>query len=309
MIISATDTGSGRRARIDALGFDYRAQPVRAVERCNLCSHDAFLAVTDKDRYGYPAAASGCRLCGLVFLTPRMTADAYAAFYVDVYRPLVSAYHGRLIDAVTIQDEQRAYAVERGDLLAPVLHDSGARTLLDIGGSTGVVAHAFADRFGLRATVLDPAPAETAEARALGLDIVEGLVETAHLGSRRFDVVTLCQTVDHLLDVGDTLHRVRKLVSDGGVFFVDIVDLRAAFSRAGSITGAIKIDHPHYLVEETMTAFLERAGFEVLTATRAADRLHVSYVCRPGQSSDRLPLSENITRLWRELGIGQESRP
>ena len=44
-----------------------------------------------------------------------MTADAYGRFYDGIYRPLVSAFHGRLIDAATIQAEQREYAAERAD--------------------------------------------------------------------------------------------------------------------------------------------------------------------------------------------------
>ena len=140
-----------------------------------------------------------------------MTADAYGAFYAGTYRPLVSAFHGRLIDAVTIQDEQQEYAVERGDLLAPFIEGRGYRSLLDIGGSTGVVAHAFARRFALQGTVVDPAPLETARAQALGLETIEGLVERIDLGTRRFDVVALCQTVDHLLDIFGTLRRIREL--------------------------------------------------------------------------------------------------
>ena len=89
----------------------------------------------------------------------------------------------------------------------------GYRTLLDIGGSTGVVADAFARRFDLRATVVDPAPLETAQAQALGIETIEGLVEDVDLGDRRFDVVVLCQTVDHLLDVSGTLRRVRELLA------------------------------------------------------------------------------------------------
>ena len=93
----------------------------------------------------------------------------------------------------------------------------GYRTLLDIGGSTGVVAHAFARRFDLRATVVDPAPLETAEAQALGLETIEGLIERIDLGDRRFDVIMLCQTVDHLLDVTGTLSRVRELLTAAGI--------------------------------------------------------------------------------------------
>ena len=295
--------GSGTRAdRIASLDFDYLAQPKARVEHCNLCEGSVFVGLTHRDRYGYPASASGCARCGLVFLDPVMTAAAYGDFYTRTYRPLVSAFHGRLIDARTIQQEQREYAVERGDLLAPYVNGRGYKTLLDIGGSTGVVADAFARRFDVRATVVDPAPLETMQAQALGLETIEGLVEHVDLGARQFDVVVMCQTVDHLLDVTGTLRRLRDLVTPDGVFFIDIVDFRAAYLRNASVEGAIKIDHPYYLTEATMTAYLRRAGFEIARSDYAADHLHVSYVARPAKPQpDAMPPADSVAALWREV--------
>ena len=43
----------------------------------------------------------------------------------------------------------------------------------------------------------------------------------------------------------------------------------------------MKIDHPYYLTEATMTAYLRRAGFDIVRTDYAADHLHVSYVARP----------------------------
>ena len=297
-----------RRERIAALAFDYEGQDKRTVERCNLCGESVFVVLTHRDRYGHPAGASGCSRCGLVFLDPVMTAEAYGRFYARTYRPLVSAYHGRLIDARTIQQEQREYAVERGDLLAPYLQGRRLRTMLDIGGSTGVVAHAFAQRFGLRPTVVDPAPMETVEAQALGLETVEGLIESVDLGERTFDVVVLCQTVDHLLDIAGTLRRVRGLMATGGLLFVDIVDFRAAYLRNWSIEEAVKIDHPYYLTEPTMAAYLARAGFDVLRTDYAADHLHVSYVAHASAPvTDALPPRDEVRSLWREVRFVQNA--
>jgi cyclopropane fatty-acyl-phospholipid synthase-like methyltransferase len=300
---------SGARAeRIAALGFDYGAESKVRVERCNLCGGSTFVGVTHRDRYGYPAGSSGCARCGLVFLDPVMTREAYGAFYTKTYRPLVSAFHGRLIDARTIQQEQREYAVERGDLLAPYLDRQAHRTLLDIGGSTGVVADMLARRFDLRATVIDPAPLETEQAQALGLETIEGLVEEVDLGARRFDVVVLCQTVDHLLDITGTLARVRQLLTAGGLLFVDIVDFRAAYLRTWSVEGAVKVDHPYYLTEATMVAYLRRAGFEVVRSDYAADHLHVSYVARPVSAQpDHLPPLSTVEDLWREVRFVQNA--
>jgi 2-polyprenyl-3-methyl-5-hydroxy-6-metoxy-1,4-benzoquinol methylase len=303
-----TLTIENRAQRIAALGYDYRAQPRQAVTACNLCGDTAFVVVTHRDRYGYPAEAHACETCGLVFINPRMTADAYGRFYEGVYRPLVSAYHGRPIDADTIQDEQRVYGAACADFLRPFVAGAGLRTMLDIGGSTGVVARVLADEFALQGTVIDPAPPELARAKAYGLETITGLVEEYEFGDRRFDLIVLCQTVDHLLDVSGTLTRIRELLSDGGYFFVDIVDLRAAYLRNWSVEEAIKIDHPYYLTEPVMRAYLERAGLAVLRTDYAADHLHVGYVCRAGEPRrEARPSDASVRELFRELRTVQNA--
>jgi hypothetical protein len=297
-----------RQQRIAALGYDYAAQPHEWVRACNLCGGTAFTVLTHRDRYGYPAEAHACGGCGLVFINPRMTAPAYGRFYDGVYRPLVSAFHGRLIDAKTIQDEQRDYARDRAAFTRPFTEGAGLRTLLDIGGSTGVVAHAFAREFGLRGTLIDPAPLEVEEARRLGLDTITGLVEEHDFGSSRFDLVLICQTVDHLLDVHGVLSRVRNLLSPRGLLFIDIVDFRAAYLRNWSVEDAVKIDHPYYLTQETMEAYLWRTGFAVLRKDYAADHLHVSYLCSPGDADTHaLPPPDSVRELFREVRYVQNS--
>ena len=303
-----TTIPSDRRQRIDALGYDYAGQPRELVMTCNLCGANVLVTLTHRDRYGFPAQASACARCGLTFLNPRMTAAAYGRFYDGVYRPLVSAFHGRLIDARTIQAEQREYAADRVEFVRPFIGGSGLTTMLDIGGSTGVVASHFAQAFGLTGTLIDPAPLEVQEARAFGLETITGLVEEYDFGGRRFDVVLICQTVDHLLDVAGTLKRVRALLTPNGYLFIDIVDFRAAYLRNWSVEDATKIDHPYYLTQETMTAYLRRAGFENMRVAYAADHLHVSYLCRPTQPAPHmLPEPTGVAELLREIRYVQNA--
>jgi SAM-dependent methyltransferase len=302
-----TGTTPDRRARISALAYDYASQPAQAVEQCNLCGAVSFVVLTHSDRYGYPASAHACQSCGLVFLNPRMTASAYGQFYDGIYRPLVSAFHGRLIDAQTIQAEQRDYAADRAAFVRPFVTGSSYATLLDIGGSTGVVAHHFATEFGLAGTLIDPAPLEVEQARRLGLDTVTGLIEEHDFGDRRFDVVLICQTVDHLLDVAGTLRRVRELLTPNGLLMIDIVDFRAAYLRNWSIEAAVKIDHPYYLTESTMTTYLAAAGFRVLRTDYAADHLHVSYACRPDAVQPVQPDMRAAAEMLREVRLVQNA--
>jgi hypothetical protein len=165
-----------------------------------------------------------------------------------------------------------------------------------------------ARQFGLRGTLIDPAPLEIEEARQFGLETIAGLVEEYDFGGRRFDLVLICQTVDHLLDVAGTLTRVRQLLTEHGLLFIDIVDFRAAYLRQWSVEDAIKIDHPYYLTQETMTAYLRRSGFEVLRAGFAVDHLHVSYICRPAAlDAGAIPAAAQVEALLHEIRYVQNA--
>ncbi|MBA2372441.1 MAG: class I SAM-dependent methyltransferase [Chloroflexi bacterium] len=288
--------------RIAALGYDYDAQPKESVSHCDLCGGDLFVVVAHGDRYGFRAEAHGCARCGLVFLNPRMTADAYADFYRETYRPLVSAHHGHLIDAETVELEQAPYAENVADFLASFVIDREVSSILDVGGSTGVVTEAVARRFGLRAALVDPAPAEVERARRRGIDAVVGTIEGFDGAGRVFDLVLLCQTIDHLLDVHASLAKLRSLLAADGLFFVDIVDFQAACLQQPTVEDAVKIDHPCYLTESTAEAYLARTGFRWLRKDYAGDGLHVGYVCeRCDPDPAALPATASVDRLFHEI--------
>lgn len=245
--------------------FDYASQPKERVWECNLCGGSEFATLSTQDRYGFPVRTDGCLDCGLVFLNPRMTKHAYARFYERHYRPLVSAYHGREINAKTLQPEQREYARGLANALWP--HIGAAETLLDIGGSTGVVARYLADEFGVEPTVLDPSPEELREAADLSVEL--GTIEDFE-PEQTWDLVTMCQTADHLLDVSGALRKIRGLLAPDGLFFVDILDYEK--------TQQSKVDHPYNLTQRTMAAYLDRAGFKPIAVS--FQNSHVGFVCR-----------------------------
>jgi len=270
---------SERAARIDALGYDPRSQDWATVRDCNLCGSSHHVEVARRDRYGYPVSFAVCARCGLGFLSPRLTADAYAAFYRDVYRPLVSAYHGRRIDAETVQVEQRGYAAELAAFLEQALPRPPG-SIFDVGGSTGVVAGEIRAALGSRVTVLDPAPDELAVAAAARMETIEGFVEDFEPGERRWDLVLLCQTIDHLLDVSATLSAIRGVLADDGHAFVDVLDLEHVMTREGAVERAVKVDHPYYLTRSTARAFFAASGLRVV-AERMADDGHWGVLLAP----------------------------
>ncbi len=289
--------------RIAALGYDYGAQATLHATECNLCgTPDRVIEVADRDRYGYPATLMVCQGCGLGYLSPRLSASQYAHFYSKIYRPLVSAYHGRRIDAQTVQRDQRAYAAELAPFLYPLL-PATPRTILDVGGSTGVVAKVLADRLNAQVTVLDPAPDELAVARAAGMETIAGLAEDFDPGARTWDLVLLCQTIDHLLDLRGTLSALRRMTSAGGRAFVDIVDIGVLLRRTGNIEQTVKIDHPYYLTGPTAVALFDLTGFTVV-AQRLSDDGHRGFLLAPDSPTEpdwpalELAAAQFLRNVW-----------
>lgn len=301
---------ASRQQRIDTLQYAFEDKPKVDHPACNLCGETAHTILTHSDRYGFPACTVACHRCGLARMNPRMTDEAYGEFYESVYRPLVSAYHGRRIDAESVQEEQRVYADEMIRFLSPFLNSRRDQSFLDVGGSTGVVSVAFAERFGLRPTVLDPAPDEIREADRLGIETVTALLENWNPGGRRFDVVGMFQTIDHLLDVRLSLALLRNLMAEDGLFVVDVVDFRAAYLKNHSVEAATKIDHPFSLTEETTEAYLRRAGFAVRRKSYSVDHHLVCYVCAPvDPEPDALPDPVTVRELFREVRWVQNAQP
>lgn len=255
--------------------FDYAGAPKETLTACNLCGSTDLMASIRYDRYGYRINLSHCKGCGLVFINPRMTAAAYAAFYQGPYRALVSAFHCRVINSETVEADQAPYAEALAQLLAPHIPASSFGKLIDVGGSTGVVAAALCKRFHYFGTVVDVADEELERAKAKGLRVIKGTAED-FTRMDLFDLAVLCQTIDHLLDPMRVLIKLRNALAEAGFLFVDILNYESKRE--------LKIDHPFYFTKLTMQAMLWKARFAVCQPVLMANH-HVGFIALPVRTS------------------------
>ncbi len=264
------------------LAFDYESEPKETVTSCNNCGWQRFEPFAERDRYGLPVKTARCTGCGLVFISPRMVDDGYRRFYADGhYRTLLTKFYGKPIQPGTMEASQRAYAEALAVYLEPYLAKRTMSTVLDVGGSTGVVAGTMARRFGLKATVLDPADAELVVAKQAGLNALCGTIEEWSPNGYRWDLVLLCQTVDHLLDIRVALAKLRHAVSGRGLFYMDIACFDILLDRPKLPEQVVKVDHPYYLSRVHAETYLDRAGFQVVARCNGPLRYQVGYLCKP----------------------------
>lgn len=243
--------------------FDYEAAPKEdGGETCTACADPRLIcAAFDVDRYGYSVCRRACSSCGHVWLAERMTPAAYADFYASgAYRRLVSAFHGREINGEALIKEQVVYAQR----LERAFQVPMGATVLDVGGGNGTVSKWLScAKSQANPTILDPSGEP-----APGCEVIHGMAEDLPAG-RTWDLILLCQTIDHLLDPAAVLTKLRAALAPGGVMWVDALDY--------DITRELKIDHPHNFTAKSLGRILDRTGWQTLSCSRW--NRHVGFVC------------------------------
>lgn len=234
---------------------------------CAICGTAPQAIVATHDRYGLPTRIVQCVRCGLRFINPRMTAAQYAEFYRHGYRPLIDRFFASAGQRNELQIDQRQYA---GELLALVRRHIGhPASVVDVGGSTGIVGRTFQRIYGCAVTVIDPAPDELQH--ATGCQTICASAETAEFPQA--DLALLCRTVDHLLDPVGVLRRLRQVTQTLVVDAMD-VDRWAAADR-------YKVDHPYAFTKETLTQTVRAAGWAIRHEWARRNHKYVGLVCSP----------------------------
>jgi SAM-dependent methyltransferase len=217
-----------------------------------------------------------------------MTAEAYAKFYRETYRDLIEWYTPGSSPAG--EESQKRYAKKIIPLLEPFVGRC-PEDLLDIGGAPGVCAKIVAGHFKVDWVVADPActPEEPTPIHFLDISWEEFPVEN-HRNRLKYDLILCCQTVDHLLDLRGGLEKMRSLLTDDGVLWIDILDWLYLLRQRQSVEAIIKVDHPYNLNEVTFLLLLSEVGFEPVRI--AYQGSHIGFVCKKAPPSPELLAAE-----------------
>ena len=260
------------------------------VPACNMCGSPKNIIIAQRDRYGLPLRTAMCVHCGLVYLVDRFSQAGYARFYYDgMYRDVSSSFLGTTHGIARIQANQAEYAYHLAATLEGYFSPSAGASLIDIGGSAGIVASEFQRRFGLHATVLDPSAEEAGAARQLGVETITGSLEDWST-DQKFDMVLLCRSVEHFYDLRAALEKIRSLLSPEGLFYCDIADFNELCRLSGPPETITKVDHCYWLSHDG-TAIFRAAGFDVISTSLVYNSGQIGFLMRPCEPVPFTPLA------------------
>ena len=154
--------------------------------------------------------------------------------------------------------------------------------LLDVGAATGAFLVA-ARAAGFDVAGIEPSPVAQA-ARARGLDVFHGPIESATLAAASFDVVTIFDVLEHLVDPADVLRRIGGWLRPRGRLFIAVPDFGGWWARASGARWAMVTpkEHLHYFTRRTLRSLLRGTGFEVESLSLAGTPASYGSLARKG---------------------------
>ena len=214
--------------------------------------------------YGIHPAIFECVECGLL-----SSAGASQETVLSAYREVEDPLYLREEDSRVATFGRRLARIEK-------LRRPPGR-LLDVGAYTGTMVE-VAGRRGWTASGIEPSRWAAGEARARGLDVVEGTLDSAGFAEGSFDVVTMWDVIEHISDPISLLHAAARLLGKGGVLVVHTMDV-------GSLTANLMRGrwpwlmemHLHYFSRRTLARSLESTGFRAVRIFAEGRRVSAGY--------------------------------
>ncbi len=295
-----------RRRRCQPIVERLTSAPRAAVSECNACGSRQRILLAARDRYGVSVRTALCPECGLVYLAEPLTPEGYADLYASgSYREVTGRFSRRRRSLQQIRVGQMGYAERVFHLLEPFLTPVQGTRLLDIGASTGLIADLFRQRLGFGPVLLDPAANEIHQPETRGMQLVASSFEDWE-AEGRFELILLCRTVEHLLDLRHSMQKIHELLTPDGIFFCDVADFFEICRLEGPAEVVSRIDHCFWLTQETARVLFRRVGFETIAIDATPPFDQVRFVLRRAAADPAAQLPpgwiDARVRQLREIG-------
>lgn len=243
---------------LDALVAEMRSFPW-AEAACPLC--ETATGVPALEKWGITVCR--CETCAHLFVSPRMPREAVPALYGSRYWHAHALATGcpPLSERVQFDYENAQTKLDRD-----VLPFRRSGRLLDVGASNGGFVRR-ANEQGFTAVGLEPSAEICALARsAHRVEMHCGTLLDGLFDAGSFDVITLHDVLEHLLEPGDDLAEAERLLAPGGLLVIEtLTSSSLELAELGADWPLLSpLEHPHYFSERGGATLIERAGLHVL---------------------------------------------
>jgi len=193
-----------------------------------------------------------CQICGLIYVSLILREDILDQYWRDeeAWSAVLDSRPQMEIDRLKYQ-----YGL---DLVAWRLP---GRRLLDIGGGVGGFAR-LAGESGWQVTTMELNHRNSTRLKAQGLKVIVKHLEMADLPSGSFDLISLWEVLEHMVDPGLTLMEAKRLLKPGGILLILVPNVESMVTRLLHEKSNTFGGHSHlnHFSSRTLEAILDRMG-------------------------------------------------
>jgi 2-polyprenyl-3-methyl-5-hydroxy-6-metoxy-1,4-benzoquinol methylase len=273
------------------------------VDACPMCGSEQWRTALGEDGY----SVRRCERCGVGWVSPRLDAAGLQEIYKsDNYwrspSPKVQGY-------TDYRGDERLYLDTFRKRLGFVLA-GGPRSgrALDVGCAAGFCMAAMRE-LGFEAHGLEISETIASHARErFGFDTIHiGTLQDAPYPDGHFDLITMWDVVEHVVDPVELLVKARELLAPGGLLVVETQDIDSRFARLlGPRWHHYKHEeHIYHFTPSTVRALMQSAGFRVTKLTHRYGGKYVSMHFIAERASRLHPV---LTKLLTPLTAFEQAR-
>ena len=183
---------------------------------------------------------------------------------------------------ISVYDTLRGIVVPRSlailKTVGPHLPDKGR--LLDVGCGNGAMLRAFADTFP--GWALDGVDTNTSfRDEILSIDNVKDFFPTLEHANRRYDVITLIHSLEHIVDPIALLRSLERLLTTDGLIVLQVPDYTS------NPFDLLVADHVTHFERISLVRVLHAAEYDVMSIGNEASAKELTVVARRGGASRR----------------------
>ncbi len=253
-------------------------------EPCDLCGGTSFEIISRKDRKGQPLDTGLCLGCGLVAHRPMPDERQIAAYYRQQYR---RDYHGE--QRPSPRRIMRAWnnAQRIADRVSPWLEPGGR--VFEVGAGIGCTVKSLAER-GFQARGIEPNEQFNAYTR----QVLHADVENCNLfdfpaqGDQQ--MVLLVHVIEHFTSPVRALMRIRELLEDDGLLYIECPNLTAPFATFSRL---FHFAHTYNFSPATLRLLAARCGFALQRSFADEDDPDLQMLFRKVTVPDTIEPDEN----------------
>ena len=228
---------------------------------CVICKYPRYEVLFRAGRDDVPINFSICKSCGLTYLNPRWTKEAYDAYYASEYDPSYrSDVFGPEYDSVKYETAKQIFLrlKERNKLPEKPIN------ILDVGSGMGWTSEYFKDN------VFDSANYYAIEP---SLHCVENLkknnieVLTTDIDDNwnaqidfKFDLVIMRHVLEHFMDPVEVLKKISNVLSENGILYLAVPN--ANNPKLPIRKNFFRVVHTYYFSPPTLVNCLRLSGLK-----------------------------------------------